>query len=117
GEGPKQASRIGQILVDQGLVQKELVGAVLDKQDLIKKNKALEGSFVRVRADKLDELINLVGELVIASAGASVVAQRGSDADMVEAASTLGRLVEEVRDGALELRMVPIGETFSRFDR
>jgi len=36
---------------------------------------------------------------------------------MVEAASTLARLVEEVRDGALELRMVPIGDTFSRFDR
>jgi two-component system chemotaxis sensor kinase CheA len=117
GEEPEHASRIGEILVDQALVQEELVGAVLDKQDLIKKNRALEGSFIRVRADKLDELIDLVGELVIASAGASVVAQRGGDGDMVEAASILARLVEEVRDGALELRMVPIGETFSRFDR
>ncbi|HKN10046.1 MAG TPA: Hpt domain-containing protein, partial [Pseudomonadota bacterium] len=117
GDGPERKTPIGKILVDQALVQEELVGAVLGKQDLIKKNKALEGSFVRVRADKLDDLINLVGELVIASAGASVVAERGTDGDMVEAASTLARLVEEVRDGALELRMVPIGETFSRFDR
>jgi two-component system chemotaxis sensor kinase CheA len=114
---PEGASRIGKILVEQALVQKELVGAVLEKQDLIKKNKVLESSFIRVRADKLDELINLVGELVIASAGASVIAQRGSDGDMIESASTLARLVEEVRDGALELRMVPIGDTFSRFDR
>jgi len=115
--GPEGGSRIGKILVEQALVQEELVGAVLEKQDLIKKNKALESSFIRVRADKLDELINLVGELVIASAGASVIAQRGSDGDMIESASTLARLVEEVRDGALELRMVPIGDTFSRFDR
>jgi two-component system chemotaxis sensor kinase CheA len=117
GSGPEHGSRLGEILVNQALVQEELVGAALDKQDLVKKNKALEGSFIRVRADKLDELIDLVGELVIASAGASVVAQQGADDDMVEAAETLAGLVEEVRDRALELRMVPIGDTFSRFDR
>ncbi len=117
GTATEHASRLGEILVDQALVQEELVGAVLEKQGLVKKAKAFEESFIRVRADKLDELIDLVGELVIASAGASVIAQRGADADMVEAASTLARLVEDVRDGALELRMVPIGDTFSRFDR
>jgi two-component system, chemotaxis family, sensor kinase CheA len=116
-EGPQPPSRIGKILVDQALVHEELVGAVLEKQELIKKNKALENSFIRVRADKLDELINMVGELVIASAGASVIAQRGGDGEVIESASTLARLVEKVRDGALELRMVPIGDTFSRFER
>jgi two-component system chemotaxis sensor kinase CheA len=114
---PEHARKLGEILVSQGLVQNELVGAALDKQDLIKKNKALESSFIRVRADKLDELIDLVGELVIASAGAGVIAQRAADSNMIEAASTLARLVEAVRDGALKLRMVPIGETFNRFDR
>ena len=109
--------KIGEILIDQGMVQKELVGAALEKQELIKRNKALESRFIRVRADKLDALINVVGELVIASASASVMAQRAVDSDMIEAASTLASLVEEVRDGALKLRMVPIGETFSRFDR
>ncbi len=115
--GPGHARKLGEILVSQGLVQNELVGAALDKQDLIKKNRALESRFIRVRADKLDELIDLVGELVIASAGAGVIAQRAADSNMLEAASTLARLVEAVRDGALKLRMVPIGETFNRFDR
>jgi len=109
--------KLGEILVGQGAVQNELVDAALDKQDLIKKNKAIESSFLRVRADKLDELITLVGELVIASAGVNVVAQRAAGGEMVEAAFTLGRLVEEVRDRALKLRMVPIGETFNRFQR
>ncbi|HEX8012103.1 MAG TPA: chemotaxis protein CheA [Casimicrobiaceae bacterium] len=115
GTGPER--KLGEILVSQGLVQNEVVGAALEKQDLIKRSKALEASFVRVRADKLDELIDLVGELVIASAGAAVIAQRAADSDMIEAAGTLSRLVEAVRDGALKLRMVPIGETFSRFER
>ncbi len=109
--------RIGEILVGQGAVQNELVDAALEKQDLIKKSKAIESSFVRVRADKLDELITLVGELVIASAGTSLTARRAADVEMIEAASTMGQMVEEVRDRALKLRMVPIGETFSRFTR
>jgi two-component system chemotaxis sensor kinase CheA len=115
--GPGERNRIGEILVDQGMLPNELVDAALEKQKAIKERKAVEGSFVRVRADKLDELITLVGELVIASAGASVVARRVADSDMTEVASTLERLVQEVRDGALKLRMVPIGETFRRFER
>jgi two-component system chemotaxis sensor kinase CheA len=111
------ARKIGEILVGQGAVQGELVDAALEKQDLIKKNRAIESSFVRVRADKLDELITLVGELVIASAGTALAAQRADDVDTIEAASTMGQMVEEVRDRALKLRMVPIGETFSRFSR
>jgi len=117
GKRPEHLRKLGEILVRQGVVQNELVDAALDKQDLIKRNKTPEASFIRVRSDKLDELIDLVGELVIASAAAGVIAQRASDGDMIEAASTLERLVEQVRDGALGLRMVPIGETLSRFDR
>jgi len=111
------ARKIGEILVGQGAVQGELVDAALEKQDLIKKNRAIESSFVRVRADKLDELITLVGELVIASAGTALAARRAGDVDTIEAASTMGQMVEEVRDRALKLRMVPIGETFNRFAR
>lgn len=111
------AHKIGEILVDQGAVQNELVDAALEKQELVRKSKLIESSFVRVRSDKLDELITLVGELVIASAGTSLAARRTTDAETIEAASTMGRMVEEVRDRALKLRMVPIGETFSRFTR
>jgi two-component system chemotaxis sensor kinase CheA len=117
GSGGEHNHKIGEILVGQGVVQNELVDAAVEKQDLIKKNKALENSFIRVRADKLDELINLVGELVIASAGTNLAARRAASSEMIEAISTTARLVEEVRDSALKLRMVPIGQTFGRFDR
>ena len=47
----------------------------------------------------------------------ALVAQRAGISELQEAASTLSRLVEEVRDSALNLRMVQIGGTFSRFQR
>jgi len=72
---------------------------------------------VRVDADKLDRLIDLVGELIIAGASTNVVARRIQIPELLECASTLSGLVEEVRDSALQLRMVKIGATFNRFQR
>ncbi len=76
-----------------------------------------EGNLIRVDAAKLDQLINLVGELIIAGAGANLVAVRSGIGEIIEATSLLSRLVEEVRDSALTLRMVQIGATFTRFQR
>lgn len=111
------ADRIGEILVRERVVQTEIVEAALEKQKSAKERRSGDGAFLRVRADKLDELINLIGELVIASAGTSLAARRASDVETIEAAATMARLVEQVRDGSLMLRMVPIGETFNRFNR
>jgi len=76
-----------------------------------------ETRFIRVRADKLDRLIDLIGELVIASSGAQLVAQTEQSPRFAEASLRIHDLVQEARDGALGLRMVPIGETFARFNR
>ena len=108
---------LGEILVEQRSVEHEVVQAALDKQTQSKDSKSKENRYIRVQADKLDELINMVGELVIAGAGVSLLAQRVSDNPLQEAASVMSGLVEEIRDGALRLRMVPIGETFNRFQR
>ena len=108
---------LGEILVEQRSVEHEVVQAALDKQTQSKDSKNKENRYIRVHADKLDELINMVGELVIAGAGVSLLAQRVSDNALKEATSVMSGLVEEIRDGALRLRMVPIGETFNRFQR
>lgn len=75
------------------------------------------GRSLRIDAGKLDSLINLVGELVIAGASTNLIARRLADESLLEANSVIRRLVEEIRDTALRLRMVPIGETFNRFHR
>jgi two-component system chemotaxis sensor kinase CheA len=75
------------------------------------------GRFLRVPADKLDRLITLVGELVIAGSASSTLASARGDAGLREAAATVDGLVEEVRESAMRLRMVQVGDTFNRFQR
>ncbi|RBL33209.1 chemotaxis protein CheA [Xanthomonas oryzae pv. oryzae] len=72
---------------------------------------------IRVDADKLDRMIDLVGELIIAVSSTSANAQRTGNAQLLESTSILAGLVEDVRESALQLRMVKIGGTFSRFQR
>lgn len=108
---------IGQVLVEENLVEPAVVAAALEKQKQVKDNKASEANLIRVDANKLDQLINMVGELIIAGASANLTANRLGIAEMSEATSVISSLVEQVRDSALSLRMVQIGATFSRFQR
>ena len=108
---------LGDILVGQKVVHKEIVEAAASRQAVVSEKKANEARMIRVHADKLDQLIDLVGELVIAGAGTNLLAQRSGQSDLVESTSVLRRLVEDIRDSALQLRMVQIGETFNRFNR
>lgn len=94
-----------------------LVAATPQRSAPASEAKPRDGNYVRVNADKLDELINLVGELVIASAGSSLLARSCNNDPLQEATSTVSALVEEILDGALHLRMIPIGDTFNRFRR
>ena len=73
--------------------------------------------YVRVDAAKLDSLITRIGELIIAAAGTNLLARRTGNSELEESTSTLSGLVEQVREGALQLRMVKIGGTFNRFQR
>ncbi len=114
--GGAQAAPLGEILVGQGLVRPPVVEAALSKQKQANEPRQ-ENRSVRVDADKLDRLINLVGELIIAGAGANLIARRTQIPELLECTSTLSGLVEEVRDSALQLRMVKIGATFNRFQR
>lgn len=76
-----------------------------------------EQKFIKIEVSKLDQLIDLVGELVIAGAGASLVAKRKKDQRFEEATQLISGLVEQIRDAALTLRMVQIKEVFQRFPR
>lgn len=108
---------IGEILVEARSVPQPLVDAALEKQKQIKDTKVRENQSIRVDADKLDKLIDLVGELVISCAAANLRAGQIKDPALLEANAQIISLVEEVRDSALKLRMVPIGATFNRFQR
>ncbi len=117
GEGQSKYMPVGEILIREKDVQPTVVNAALEKQRQIKEGRTSESSTIRIQAGKLDSLINLVGELVIAGASASLLAKSAGETALYEATSTVSRLVEEIRDNALQLRTVEIGTTFNRFQR
>jgi two-component system chemotaxis sensor kinase CheA len=108
---------LGSLLLERQQVLPEVLDAALSRQAQGRDARQVETSVLRVDAAKLDRLIDLVGELIIAGAGAHLVARQHKFKDMIQATSSVKRLMEEVRDTALNLRMVQIGSTFNRFQR
>lgn len=74
-------------------------------------------STVRVEAERLDELMDRVGELVIAQARLSQLAGLHADSGIKTVAEDIERLSARLRDTTMSIRMVPIGALFGRFRR
>jgi len=74
-------------------------------------------SSVRVPSGRLDRLVNLVGELVMNQSCLAQAATRTGAAEFVNSVQELERLVAELRDTVLGIRMLPIGSLFGRFRR
>lgn len=109
---------LGDILIEEQAVAPEIVNAALDKQKKISEKKSSpENRFIRVDAERLDTLINLIGELVINRQRVDLLASKMGNPTLIEAVTSMGNFTEAIRDAALTLRMVPIGDTFQKFKR
>jgi two-component system chemotaxis sensor kinase CheA len=75
------------------------------------------GSSLRVAAERLDELMDRVGELVIAQSRLTQIAGASDDLNLKAVAEELERLSSGLRDTTMGIRMVPIGSLFGRFRR
>jgi two-component system chemotaxis sensor kinase CheA len=116
--------RLGDILQETGGVNASDVEAALSEQQHLKEisaKKQCEDSTmsVRVAADKLDRLVDLVGELVTVQARFSQAAgeRRHRQTPFRSISEEVERLTAELRDNAMSIRMMPIGSTFSKFKR
>lgn len=87
------------------------------KKSVDSHHEADSASSIRVSADKLDELVNLVGELVTIQARLSQIATTNNDANIISVSEEVERITWSLRDSALNIRMLPIGTTFSKFKR
>jgi two-component system chemotaxis sensor kinase CheA len=76
-----------------------------------------KGGSIRVSAERLDELIDRIGELVIAQARLNQIAAASQDLDLKSVAEDIQQLADELRGTTMGIRMVPIGSLFSRFRR
>jgi len=81
---------------------------------------ALEASTIRVSVEKVDQLINLVGELVITQA---MLAQNSRGLDpvvyqqLVTGLTDLDRNTRDLQEAVMSIRMIPMSTVFSRFPR
>ncbi|MBI5593943.1 MAG: chemotaxis protein CheA [Deltaproteobacteria bacterium] len=114
--------RIGSLLVDSGMVSHDQVQAALVEQQHIrekrqKRQTTESAGSIRVPAEKLDSLVNMVGELVTVQSRLNQLSARFYDLSLIQVAEEVERLTAELRDNTMSIRMLPIGATFSRFER
>jgi two-component system chemotaxis sensor kinase CheA len=119
----KTQKKIGELLVKEKLVKPVDLQIALEEQNHLKKAQRLrttaaDMSTIRVKSEKLDELMALVGELVTnhARIQQSVSLSSGND-ELVAVVEQFGRLADELRNNTMSIRMVPIGTTFTSFKR
>jgi len=114
--------RIGQMLLDNKIVDQGIVTSALAEQKHVKEKRqkrteAASMSSIRVAADKLDMLVDLVGELVTVQARLTQEATYQKKAELISISEEVERLTSELRDNTMSIRMLPIGSTFNKFKR
>jgi two-component system, chemotaxis family, sensor kinase CheA len=110
---------LGQALVDEGLASWDDITEALITQNRKNTMKTASDSSVRVRTDRLDSLIDMVGELVIAQ---SMLAQdstviQGIHHELARKISHAGKIVRELQDLSMGMRMIPLKNTFQKMAR
>jgi two-component system chemotaxis sensor kinase CheA len=110
---------LGTLLVKSGnLSEDKLVSALAEQQHLRAGSRAAKGAdSIRVPAERLDELMDRVGELVIAQSRLTQIATASGDLQVKSVAEEIERLATELRDITMGIRTVPIGSLFGRFRR
>jgi two-component system chemotaxis sensor kinase CheA len=117
GKQQQSQEKLGEILVKEKAVSSQTVSAALNKQSENKAKVSAESRLIRVDSEKLGRLINLVGEMVISNAAIRLRVEQDGLTQLNDSVTAAEQLVEDIRDTALQLRMVQIGDTFSRFRR
>ncbi|WP_346354608.1 chemotaxis protein CheA [Azotosporobacter soli] len=79
--------------------------------------KLKSGQSVRVDIDKLDTLLNLVGELVINKTRLEQIGLTHRLTDLVETMEQMDRVTTDLQAVVMKVRMVPVGQVFNRFPR
>jgi two-component system, chemotaxis family, sensor kinase CheA len=109
---------IGEILVDHGVVGADEVAAALDTQS--GQRSVAADATIRVDVRLLDDLMNLVGELVLARNQIVQLATGDDDRDdshLTVPAQRLNHITTELQEGVMRTRMQPIGNVWNRFPR
>lgn len=113
----KTQKHLGEILVNMGAMDTGTLGEVLKEQE--EKRKKVTVTSLKVDTEKLDSLMDLVGELVITQ---SIVAhdktlQTELNKGLLKNVSSLGKITKNIQDQVMSLRMVQLKQTFQKMSR
>jgi two-component system chemotaxis sensor kinase CheA len=103
--------------VEAAEVVETVVAAATPVEAAANEGRKAGGDTVRVPAERLDEMMDRVGELVIAQSRLKQLAASSSDIALRSVAEEIERLAAEMRDTMMVVRMVPIAQLFGRFRR
>ncbi len=116
-EAQEKHKHLGEILVDMGAIDKTTVDDALKAQS--DKKRKVQASSLKIDTEKLDSLLELVGELVISQ---SIVSQdralngEGNRA-LFKNITNLGKITKNIQDQVMTLRMVQLKQTFQKMSR
>lgn len=107
--------KIGEVLIEEGKVTPKQVSRALRKQS----TQLSDAGSIRVDTRKLDDLVNMVGELVITQSmiRQSPLVQSNTERKLFRDISQLGTITSELQRLSMSLRMIPIKQTFQRMSR
>ena len=107
--------RVGEILIEQGTVKPEDILEALQVQQA--HGHTASESTIRVNVGLLDQLMNLVGELVLARNQILQFTRVTEEARLADAGQRLNLIASELQENVMKTRMQPIGTIWSRFPR
>ncbi|MEW9616542.1 chemotaxis protein CheA [Shinella sp. S4-D37] len=114
-ERPAATASPAQAPIARAVVVTEREATAIQAANDPKQAKSAEN--VRVPAERLDEMMDRVGELVIAQSRLTQLAGTAADLGLRSVSEEIERLSGELRDTMMVLRMMPVASLFSRFRR
>lgn len=113
-----QQKRLGELLVERGNASRsDILSALMEQKILEKRQTCIDAESIRISSLKLDRLINLVGEIVVAQAHMSHLTEDHENTVFAAPVKKMERLAGELRKFALDMRMLPVETLLRGFRR
>jgi two-component system chemotaxis sensor kinase CheA len=97
--------------------QEQATKTLSQPKNPLEHNSVLHSTTLKIESNKIDYMINLLGEMVITTASVKEHSWRINDKDLKDSVDSLYKILEELREASMKTRMVPIGDTFNRYKR
>ncbi len=112
----EEKKKIGEVLIEENKVDEKDINNALKVQEKLKKSISQDEE-IKISTKKIDWLIDLVGELIIANSNLSNIQRKLEDLDLDQVQYNINKISRQMRDTILSLKMVPIGQLLTKYFR